>query len=198
MREFWLCFIPLFVAVDPVGVLPMYLGLVEGVASEDQTRIIVKSMVTATVVSLLFLFGGTTLLGILGVTVADFMIAGGVLLFVISLSDLMHTEKMQRKTDPSSLGPVPLGVPLVAGPALLTTVVVLNNEHGSLPTTAALLLVMVITGGMFYAGKWIHRVIGGQGARTISKIASLLLASIAVMLVREGVLRIIAAAMLQF
>lgn len=192
MHEFWLCFIPLFVAVDPVGVLPLYLGMMEGVEQRDQTRVIVKSMLTATVVSLLFLFGGTTLLDILGVTVADFMIAGGVLLFVISLNDLLGSNEKRQTIDPTCLGPVPIGVPLVAGPALLTTLVVLNSQYGTGMTTITLLLVIAITGGTFYAGKWIYRLIGKQGARTVSKIASLLLASIAVMLVRKGVLEVMA------
>lgn len=195
MGVFWLCFVPIFVAVDPIGVLPMYIGLVEGLEPARLKWLILKSVLTASAVSVLFLFAGAPLLAALGVTVADFMIAGGVLLFAISLSDLLHADKVQRRTephDPASVGAVPLGVPLIAGPALLTTVMLLANEHGAWLTALALALNMVIVGVVFYIGRWIITLLGRQGARTVSKVASLLLAAIAVMLVRKGILQILA------
>jgi len=76
---------------------------------------------------------------ILAVRCADFMVAGGILLFVISMSDLLTTEKIQRKIDPESLGAVPLGVPLITGPDVLTTSMLLMNEHGLASTAAALM-----------------------------------------------------------
>ncbi len=195
MKEFWLCFVPLFVAVDPIGVLPMYVGLVQDVPPQDLPRLIIKSIATATAVSLLFLFGGVPLLAALGVTVADFMIAGGALLFVISLSDLLQSGKSQRSVDPSSIGAVPLGVPLVAGPALLTTLLLVSSEYGLMLTTAAFLSIMLITGLTFWLGRLLLHHLGTSGAKIVSKVASLLLASIAVMLVRKGVLQIVADAM---
>ena len=77
--------------------------------------IIYQSVVTASVVALLFLAIGIAVFKLLDITIADFMVAGGILLFVISISDLMTTEKKQRRVDPESLGAVPLGVPLITG-----------------------------------------------------------------------------------
>ncbi len=187
LRSFWLCFVPLFVAVDAIGVLPMFMSLTEGMESPALRRIIYQSVVTAAVVGMSFLVFGKAILELLGITVGDFMVAGGSLLFVISVSDLLRAEKVQRRVDPESLGAVPLGVPLITGPAVLTTSILLLNEHGIVVTAAALIPNVLIAGIVFYFAEAINRGIGNAGAKTASKIASLLLAAIAVMMVRKGV-----------
>jgi multiple antibiotic resistance protein len=188
MENFWLCFVPLFVAVDAVGVLPMYLGLTEGLDRRRVQRVLSQSVVTATAVALGFLWAGKALLNLLGITVADFMIAGGVLLFVISISDLLTTQKTQRQVDVDSLGAVPLGVPLITGPAVLATSLLLLDQHGLAPTAGAIVLNILIAGMIFYFSAPINRLLGKTGAKIVSKISSLLLASIAVMIVRKGIL----------
>jgi multiple antibiotic resistance protein len=128
MKSFWLCFVPLFVAVDAVGILPLFMSLTEGLETRKLRRIISQSVITAIAVALVFLVLGKALMDLLGITIADFMVAGGILLFVISLNDVLATEKAQQHTvDPDSLGAVPLGVPLISGPAVLTTTLLLSN-----------------------------------------------------------------------
>jgi len=187
LRSFWLCFVPLFVAVDAVGVLPIFLTLTEELNPLKVKRVIYQSMATAAAVALSFLAVGTGVLKLLGITVADFMVAGGVLLFVISMSDLITTDKARRQVDPDSLGAVPLGVPLIAGPAVFTTSILLVNEHGVVPAALALLTNIAIAGAVFLAAGSINRLLGKAGAKTVSKIAALLLAAIAVMIVRKGI-----------
>ena len=192
MAQFWLCFVPLFVAVDPIGILPMFMGLVEGVERARVRRVIVQSVLTAMAVALAFVTAGKLILAGLGITIADFMVAGGTLLFVISLSDLLSTEKRQRQVDPDDLGAVPLGVPLIVGPAVLTTAMLLVDEYGVVPTASAVVLNILIAGAVFWAWEAIHRVLGKAGAKIISKLASLLLAAIAVMIVRKGIMGFLA------
>jgi multiple antibiotic resistance protein len=187
MKDFWLCFVPLFVAVDALGVAPMFVGLTEGLSVERMHRIIVQSVVVALVVGLLFVAVGKGVLGLLGVSVADFMVAGGTLLFVLSVRDLVTVEKAERPLDPESLGAVPLGVPLIAGPAVLTTSLLLLNAHGLLLTATALTLNVLIAGALFWVSPAIHRVLGKAGSKALSKLASLLMAAIGVMIVRRGV-----------
>lgn len=195
MTTFWLCFVPLFVAVDAVGVLPIFMNLCQGVSPSRRRVVVVQSMVTATLVAVAFLLVGSTVLGLLGITVADFMVAGGLLLFVISLSDLVSGEKWKRKMDVETLGAVPIGVPLITGPAVLTTCILLMNQHGAPVTVAAAVVNILIAGLVFWFADPIGRFLGHAGARTLSKIASLLLASIAVMMVRKGVVLIALSAM---
>ena len=191
MENFFLCFIPFFVAVDAIGVLPIYLGLTEGFSSERRRSIIIQSLITASAVAIAFLLGGPFVLHLVGVGVSDFMVAGGILLLVISLSDLVTGEKRQRLVETETLGAVPIGVPLISGPAVLTTSVLFANEYGVIPTALALLVNIAIAGLVFFLAAPIERFLGLAGSKTLSKVASLFLASIAVMLIRRGIFEIV-------
>ena len=191
MKSFWLCFVPLFVAVDAIGVLPMFMGFTENMEKHRVHKVVYQSVITAMAVALLFLFAGKAILDLLGITVADFMIAGGILLFIISISDLLSSEKSQRKIDIDSIGAVPIGVPLITGPAVLTTSILLLNEHGLILTALSIIINVIIVGIVFYFSFHINRLLGNAGAKTLSKIANLLLAAIAVMIVRKGIMTLI-------
>jgi multiple antibiotic resistance protein len=187
MNAFWLCFVPLFVAVDAIGVLPLFVSLTEGVDRKRQRKVIFQSIMTASIVALAFIGFGPLLLKFIGITVSDFMIAGGILLLAISLSDLLTGEKKQRQADPDSLGAVPIGVPLITGPAVLTTCVLLAGMHGKLVTAVAVIANIALAGVVFSFAEPITQVLGRTGTKTVSKIASLLLTAIAVMLIRRGI-----------
>ena len=193
MRSFWLCFFPLFVAVDAVGVLPLFLHLTAGLDQEKTHRVILQSVATASIVALVFLVIGHYILEFLGVTVADFMVAGGTLLFVLSLTDLIFEKRSMFQGNHETLGAVPLGVPLIVGPAVITTIFILVGEHGPVATVSAVIVNIAIAGAVFLLAAPVHRVLGHSGARTISKLASLLLAAIGVMMVRKGIEIIVSA-----
>lgn len=192
MNKFWFCFFPIFMAVNVIGVLPMFMSFTEGLDRPRINRIIVQSVVTATIVAVIFLAVGKVMLDLLGITVSDFMIAGGTLLFIISLDDLISMERRWSQIDPESLGAVPLGVPLIVGPAVLTTILILVQEYGPLATVAALIVNILLTGVTFWFYAPIIRLLGKSGARTVSKLAALLLAAIAVMMVRKGIVLLLA------
>ncbi len=187
MNEFWLCFVPLFVAVDAIGNIPIFLGLTHGITGAPLRRLVVQSVITAAAVGLAFLAGGAVLLRMLGITVADFMVAGGILLFVISMGDILSSQKSEEQGDPDTLGAVPIGVPLITGPAVLTTSLLLNSQYGVIMPAITLVINILIVGLAFIFAPNINKVLGKAGSKTISKIASLLLAAIAVMIVRKGI-----------
>lgn len=187
MTDFILCFVPLFVAVDPIGILPMYMNLTQGVEKARLRRLLAQSIATALIVALGFLAIGKLVLYYLGISIADFMVAGGLLLFVLALSDLLTSDKPQRRVDPDGLGPVPIGVPLIVGPAVLTTGMLLMDQHGKLVAMAATAANVLLAGFVFAASGFFHRLLGHTGAQIVSKLASLLMAAIAVMMVRKGV-----------
>jgi multiple antibiotic resistance protein len=193
MNNFWLCFVPLFVAVDALGLLPVFMGLTQGLTHARIRRIIFESVITAMIVALVFLFIGKGILTLLGITVADFMIAGGALLFVLSLSDLITAEKRRLQVDQEEVGAVPLGVPLMVGPGVLTTTILLINQYGLIPTVSATIVNIVIAGMVFWMSGSINRILGKAGTRTISKLSSLILAAIGVMMVRKGIMLLITA-----
>ena len=195
MKIFLLCFVPLFVAVDALGVLPIFISLTDGFSLSQKRKALIQSLITASAVALVFLAIGPAVLAALNITVSDFMVAGGILLLVISLSDLLTGEKRQRQVDPETLGAVPLGVPLITGPAVLTTSVLIANVYGMTLTGIALVINLGIAGVIFWFAQPITRFLGNAGTMILSKIASLFLATIAVMLIRKGIVAIITEAM---
>lgn len=192
MKAFWLCFVPLFVAVDAIGLLPLFINLTEGMGKQLIRKIILQSMVTALAVALIFIAVGTGIFRLLNISVADFMIAGGLLLFVISIRDILTAEKKLVEVDPDSVGAVPIGVPLITGPAVLTTSLLLINEHSPVITSLALAANILIAGILFLIAPLLNRLLGKTGSKAVSKIISLLLAAIGVMIVRKGIAMYIA------
>ncbi|MCX5782377.1 MAG: MarC family protein [Elusimicrobia bacterium] len=187
MLEFWLCFVPIFVAVDALGTFPVFMNLTEGMKRPAIRKTIIQSTITAMVVGITFLLLGQWILALLRITVSDFMIAGGVLLFVISLNDMIAVEKKVQNVDPESVGAVPIGVPLIVGPAVLTTSLLLVSQYGYILTMIVVILNVIIAGVLFYLSNTINKLLGKPGAKTVSKLACLILASIGVMVVRKGI-----------
>lgn len=184
--RFLYCLVPLFVAVDPIGILPLYLGLTSELSEAGKRRVIRQSLLTAAIVVIGFGLAGRWVLLYLQITIDDFMMAGGILLFVLAMGDLFSTEKSAIRADTDSLGAVPLGIPLIAGPAVLTTVLLLTNSYGALSALLAAMANIGLAGACFRAASVIERLVGRTGLRTASKMAALVLAAIGVMMVRRG------------
>lgn len=188
MRDFLMVFVPLFVAVDAIGILPIFMGLTEGVPPADRKRMVKQSFVTALFVAVAFIFLGKSIFHFLGITISDFMVAGGILLFVIATLDLTTGTKFARRVE--TLGAVPLGIPLIVGPAVLTTCLMLVDVHGLRATLAAVLINLLLAVGILLTADFWNRMLGQTGSQAISKVASLILAAIAVMMIRRGLLQI--------
>ncbi|HMA65019.1 MAG: MarC family protein [Fibrobacterota bacterium] len=190
-KAFWLCFVPLFIAVDAIGTLPIFMSLTEGLDGKNRVKVIVSSVITALLVGILFLFVGDAILKMLGITVEDFMIAGGIILFMIAVSDILMFNKAHKKVSAEALGSVPIGVPLIVGPAVLTTVMLLVRQEGFFYTGIAVTFNILIAGLIFLLSGYIMKLLGASGTKIVSKIASLFLAAIGVMMVRKGLSQLI-------
>ncbi len=190
MMAYVLTFIPIFVAVDVLGILPIFVSLVEPLEFLERKRVVFQSVVTASAVGLGFVFLGKAIFLIIGLLVADFKIAGGLVLLVLSLMDLLTPEKSRRQPT-STMGVVPLGTPLIVGPAVLTTIIMLIDIYGIIPTVTSFVVNMVIVWFVFVNSDHIMGILGNAGSKAISKVASLILASIGVMMIRKGVMDII-------
>ena len=185
LKNILLSFIPLFIAVDAIGVMPMFVGLTTELEQKAKTRIIVQSMLTAACLAIGFVLGGKLLFRWLGITIGDFMIAGGAILFSLAIIDLVNPTKKRRAPE-QDLGVVPLGTPLIAGPAVLTTSMLIVSEYGLLATMISLLSNILVAGLILRGSILLTRILGAAGSKALSKITSLLLAAIAVMLIRKG------------
>lgn len=185
LKNIFLSFIPLFVAVDAIGVLPIFVSLTDGLEKNEKGKIIIQSMLTASGLAIGFILVGKAVFRLLGITIGDFMAAGGAILFCIAITDVINPVK-KRRIPGKELGAVPLGTPLIVGPAVLTTSLVIVSHYGIIPTMISVIANILVAGFVFYLSASLMGFLGEAGSKALSKVTSLLLAAIAVMLIRKG------------
>ncbi len=190
LELFLLSFIPLFVAIDIIGTVPIFLGYTHGIEVKKIRKLVLEALITAFIVANLFLISGNLILTFLGITIDDFRIAGGIILLILSITDILSSSESRRNPN-TDIGIVPLGVPLIMGPAALTTIIVLVNNYGYLATIISMALNLLIVGIILFNARWLIKLIGDGGAKAYAKLSSLFLAAIAVMMIRVGVVHII-------
>ncbi len=190
MYELLLSFIPIFVAVDPIGLLPLFIAFTLGLDKRVKRKVIFESILTALCLAVGFVFLGKAIFQLLGITMGDFMVAGGIILFCIAVMDLLISAK-QRFVPSEDFGVVPLGTPLLVGPAVLTTAFILIDQYGLGITLIAVLLNILLAGVIFLFSDVLIKQVGEGGARALSKVMALLLAAIAVMMIRKGIWEIV-------
>lgn len=179
-------FIPLFVAIDPIGLAAVFLALGQGAPLEQRRRIAKQATWTGGGVALLFLFLGQSIFTAIGITTSDFQIAGGLILFILAARDLVHSAAEEPAKLAEDFGVVPLGMPLIAGPASITTLILLAQTLGLAVTLAALAVNLILVILAFVYSERLARLISSTGLRAISKIISMLLAAIAISMIRKG------------
>jgi len=189
-KDIVLTFIPVFVAMDPLGNTPIFISLTEGLSGKEKRKVIKDAVITACVAIIVLLFVGKGIFILLGITVSDFMVAGGILLLIIATTILLNIETVNRGFQ-KEVGIVPLGTPLIAGPAIFTTSLILIDLYGITPTIISLVINISITGIIFINATYISEKLGSGGTKAASKITAILLAAIAVMMIRMGILEII-------
>ncbi|MDD5465353.1 MAG: MarC family protein [Candidatus Omnitrophica bacterium] len=189
LKPYILSFIPLFVAVDAIGNIPIFLSLVENCSKAQKNKIILDAVGTATAVAIIFMVIGQWIFLLLGITIPDFQIAGGALLFIIAVRLLMPGAQKSTLTNSHNkdMGVFPLGTPLITGPAVLTTTLMMMNSFGPAATLVSLILNMFFVWLTLVRADVIIKFIGPSGIRAFSKIIYILLAAIAVMMIRHGV-----------
>ncbi len=189
MKTFLEAFLPLFVAINVAGVLPIYLGLTEKLSPKARNQLAIQTLSAAFVLALLILFAGELIFNILGITINDLRVGGGLILLVLSITDLIFGELKRRNPngDAESMGIVPLGIPLTIGPAAITTILVSQQSYGYGITLLALSANILLVLGAFITAPALLKYIGKGTTKAIAKVASLFLAAIAVAMIRAGI-----------
>ena len=185
IEKFFLAFIPIFVAIDPIGLVAVFIGLGTSASREQRTRQAFLGIFTALGVAIGFIFLGKIIFAALGITVADFQVAGGLILLGLAGRELLGLGAQDRAGS-DEFGVVPLGMPLIAGPALLTALLILVDTVGLVSTLISLLVNLALVAITFCNADLFTRWMGRQGLRGVSKIIALLLAAIAISLIRRG------------
>jgi multiple antibiotic resistance protein len=185
IQKFLLAFIPLFVAIDPIGLVAIFVGLGTSASREQRRHQALLGILTGLLVAGGFIFLGKIIFAALGITVADFQVAGGLILLVLAVRELVDIGPHDRGGG-NEFGIVPLGMPLIAGPALLTALLILIDSVGVVYTVLSLLVNLLIVAIALCNADRVTRLMSKQGLRGVSKLIALLLAAIAISLIRRG------------
>ena len=177
------------------GIIPIYLSVTENLSRAERRRLTLQAMATAVGLAVLILFAGQLIFSLLGITVNDLRVGGGLILLVLSISNLIFGDFRRRDPtggedaeDLASVGIVPLGIPLIVGPAAITSILVSREAYGYLPTLISLVVNMILVFLTLAASPYVGRFAGPAVSRAIAKVASLFLAAISVAMIRAGIL----------
>ena len=177
-------FIPIFVAMDIAGLVPFYLTLTKNLSEGERKKVSVQAISTAFLISLIFIAIGRWIFKLIGISIADFEIAGGILLMVLAIVEMLH---LGRDPVPGAhVGPVPLGTPMIVGPAVLTSLIILIPLYGYVAALSALLANLLIVSLAFSQSKLLVKWFREDGLRAMSQVISLFLAAIAVSMIHRG------------
>jgi multiple antibiotic resistance protein len=184
-EKFLVAFIPIFVAIDPIGLIAVFMGLAPNATREVRQRQGFLGVVTGLAVAVGFIFLGKFIFRALGISVSDFQVAGGLILLGLAGHELIGGDERTRSAS-NEFGVVPLGMPLIAGPALLTALLILIDTVGVVFTIVSLVLNLALVQVGFCYARRVETLMGKQGLKGVSKLIALLLAAIAVSLIRRG------------
>ena len=187
LQPLLLSFVSLFVAIDCLAVIPLYLTLTQDLTDEGRTKMLYKALFTAGILALIFLLLGNAIFRLFGITESDFKIGGGIVLLAIAVIDLVSNNMDDRRGAGEDAGVVPIGIPLIMGPAALTSILVSSESNGFWVTFISLILNLLIVYVVFLNSKLIRKAIGDGASKAMGKVASLFLAAIAVAMMRSGI-----------
>ena len=189
LQAFALSFVPLFVAIDAPMAIPVFASMTASVAAPRRRKIADEAILAALLVGLLFLLTGKAVFGVVGITENDFRVGGGLVLLITAILHLSKPAKPLESEEhhDSISGASPLGIPLIMGPASITTIILAVKSCGYFATFLAIGLNLLIVWLAFRNSQHLIRFIGLKNMNVISKLASLMLVSIAVMMIRVGI-----------
>lgn len=184
-------FVTLLVIMDPLGNVPLFLGLTANRSRSARSRLAAQAVLVAGSVIAAFALFGQQLLGLLGISVPALEASGGLLLLLVALELLTGRDSAPTQIDEVNVALVPLGTPLIAGPgAIAATIVFVRQAHGLRDAdaiAAALVLVLLILYASLRFSSLILRIVREGGIHLLTRIFGLLLSAIAVQLVAEGI-----------
>lgn len=193
-------FVTFLVIVEPIGVIPIFIAMTEGVEEKERRRMARKGVFIAGIIFLLFAIGGGAFLRTLGISLDAFRIFGGLLLFLIALEMVFGKPSGSRTTDPEQeegmrredISVFPLAFPFIAGPGSLATILLAFGPAQNDPVMFGGLLVcvalaLVCSLGTLYLATPIMKLMGVTGANVVNRVFGVVLGALAVQYVIDGV-----------
>jgi len=193
LRDFGMTFVPLFVAMDALSAVPILLTITSHMDGKRRKGVVRYGLITAVALGLVFIAIGKGIFLFMGITVNDFLVAGGSILFLLAAKELVVGKmyEAQAALSDSAIGIVPLGTPLVVGPAVLTTLLILVDQYNIFMVTFAFIVNVLLAWLFFSQANRLVKLLGSGGVMALSKIFALLLAAIAVSMIHRGIVAFI-------
>ena len=196
METLWATAITLFLIMDPLGNVPIFLVVLEHVAEHRRRYIILRELIIALIVMLLFLFAGPAMLRTLGISPEAVAIAGGLVLLIIAIRMIfpLRGSSVMGDDDEDHGEPllVPLAIPLLAGPSLLATLMLRANSGNILQhTLPALLLAWVASAVILLASPFLYRIFGNRGLKAMERLMGMVLICISVQMLLNAFARVL-------
>ena len=189
-------FVLYFVVIDPLGGTPLFLIVTQRLKIKDKIKTALEATITATIILLFFALLGKFILSSLNISFSAFTIAGGIILFIISL-EMLFDKRNQRKEESlksrsDRISIFPLAIPLLAGPAAITSIIVSVTDIGDnfikqSVGMISLVLVMFITFIIYYIASKSSRIINKKVISVISRVIGIILAGLSIQYILDGI-----------
>ena len=188
-------FVALFIIIDPIGLTPVFIAITQGMDDTLRRKVALRSVLVSAFIISLFIVGGETVLGFIGISMPAFRIAGGILLFLTALDMLFQRRSKRRENqteqelvdDPSVF---PLAIPLIIGPGAIATVILIAGAKPGLvgiASTGFITALVLLTVFVFFsAASRIEKLLGKTGIDVLTRLLGMLLAALSVQFVIEG------------
>ncbi len=196
LNTFLHIFIPLFAVIDPFAALPLYMSLTAGLSEGQKRRIVKEASITAIVLLIFFEYLGIYILDFMGISIEALMIAGGLLMLMVSIEMVKEGDKPRstnKKTalheETGDVGIVPLGTPMLAGPGAISLVIILMGKYPgeSVSIAVSIISIILLTSLIFLGANYISRIMGEKGARAFTRVMGLLVAAFSVQYILDGI-----------
>lgn len=184
-------FVLLFSVYDVIGTVPVFLALTHDF-KDHRATIVRDSVIISTVILLVFASVGSLIFQLLGITINDFKIAGGIILFIIAVDMLRGRISQTRTIAATEIAAFPIATPLLAGPGAISTVMIdANPPYGLLEIYLVILLNSLFAFVILERASWVQKALGNNGTQVFTRVVGLLIAAIGVSFIREGVVAIV-------
>jgi multiple antibiotic resistance protein len=186
INEFLIAFFSIFVIMDALGNVPIYWSLSQKLNKNQKTHCIDLAVLVASIVLLVFLFLGESILTFFGISIYGFKVAGGIIILIIALEMVLGLQFKEKQVDKYQFAFVPLATPLITGPGVITTIILLTHQVGILITFFASVANLLLCWLVLRMSDSINKFMGRQGAEILRRIMGLILAAIAVEFISSG------------
>lgn len=178
--------ITLLVVLDPIGIVPIFMSLTQKMERAGRAEVSKTVVITAAGLLFVFALAGTQIFGLFGISIPSFMVAGGVLLFIVAIELLTGGWRFLGSDAAGDTGVVPLAFPLLAGPGAITAVIISLETTGLVTTVLSILLAIAATYATLRYSDRIYRVLGRRGSLIVTRVFAVFVAAIAVQYIVEG------------